>query len=404
MILHGDCQEKLKRIIPCSVDSIITDPPAGIAFMGKDWDKDKGGRDGWIQWLEGVMVECHRVMKPGAHGFVWALPRTSHWTATALENAGFEIRDIVTHVFGSGFPKSHNISKGLDKMAGAEREVVGPYQYPDGIKRTKLDAERSQSIPQLNSHIKDKPRTAPATDAAKKWDGWGTALKPASEHWILVRKPFKGTVAKNVMEHGTGGINIDASRVGSHDPELNRKSRANKTHKPWGTVKEENIKQHTQGRFPSNLICSGDAREMLDEQSLAGGMHSAGKSRSGGKSKQEGEGGLLGVGNHKGNGIRFGDSGGASRFFYCAKASKSERGSDNNHPTVKALKLMKYLITMITPPGGTVLDPFMGSGSTCLAAASLGFRFIGIEQNKEYFDIANARLQNKEYEQKSLSL
>lgn len=169
----------------------MTDPPAGIGFMGKDWDKDKGGRDHWIAWMTEVMRECLRVLKPGAHGLVWALPRTSHWTATALENAGFDIRDVVTHLFGTGFPKSMDVSKAIDKAAGAERVVTDvPKRTPDG--KTWLE-RRPNGIPsQFDCFNKPKEQTdrqcfetAPATDAAKKWQGWGTALKPASEHWIL---------------------------------------------------------------------------------------------------------------------------------------------------------------------------------------------------------------------------
>ena len=397
MIIYGDCIEKLKEMMPHSVDALVTDPPAGIAFMGKDWDKDKGGRDAWISWMQGVMQECYRVMKPGAHGFVWALPRTSHWTATALENAGFEIRDIVTHVFGSGFPKSHNISKGIDKAAEAERAVIS--KNPNH--RTLTATVTMCGQPHVGSGAITTPAT-PATPDAKQWDGWGTALKPASEHWILIRKPLsEKTVAKNVLKHGTGGINIDASRVGYQSDldkaEAKPKGRihADRGNHPAWDISKQNLKNapdpNPQGRFPANFICSGEAREMLDEQS--GDCKSAGKYKDSTLKKDIGLNSCFNLGGRRP--INFsGETGGASRFFYCAKASKAERGVDNNHPTVKAQKLMTYLIKMITPPGGTVLDPFCGSGSTGVAATANGFQFVGIEQEKEYAVIAQKRIDN----------
>src|SRR5271166_2991347 len=211
---NGDCFEVLKSLPDCSVDSIVTDPPAGINFMNLEFDSDKGGRDQWVSWLTSIMGEAKRVLKHGGHALVWALPRTSHWSACAVENAGFEIRDIIAHVFGSGFPKSLDISKAIDKMAGAEREVLKTLPAGTGpLKRghvsstgggMSIGTERS---PELKV-------TAPSTDAAKEWEGWGTALKPAHEHWILARKPItEDTVAENVLKWGTGGINVDASRI-----------------------------------------------------------------------------------------------------------------------------------------------------------------------------------------------
>jgi len=395
-LYQGDCLNELKKLPDNSVDSLVTDPPAGISFMGKEWDSNKGGRDGWIKWMSEVMTECKRVMKPGAHGLVWAIPRTSHWTATALEDAGFEVRDVITHLFGSGFPKSLNIEK-----AGA----------------------------------------------GEQWQGWGTALKPASEHWILVRKPLEEkTVAANVLKHGTGGINIDASRieVDAKDPNHRKIENKNTLGSTFGS--KEEIKSVStgksqlgaQGRFPANLVlshsphCQDDqcdiecAIKALDEQSgiLKSGGHAIGS---------------IVNANHK-NSAMAGklkpfsidreiapNAGGASRFFYCAKISSSERNAGldgmpdviqdvgklginkaesrevrgrsvnptivkNHHPTVKPKKLMSYFIRMITPPDGIVLDPFMGSGSTGLAARETGFKFIGIEKEPEYFEIATRRI------------
>lgn len=344
-------------------------------------DSLKGGRDQWINWLQEVMTEVLRVLKPGAHGLVWALPRTSHWTAFACEKAGFEVRDCITHIQGQGFPKSLNVSKAIDKMAGAEREVGG------------ASLEQKESVYNF---------TTPATPEAKQWDGWGTALKPASEHWWLVRKPLsEKTIAKNVLKHGTGGLNIDASRIDG----LPRSTHADGNFR----TKSENVFHGANplplgqypvasGRFPSNTLfshhpecevgCHPDcAVAELDRQS--GHLHGAGNKRD--KSKPS-AGGYNGNITGEKNPNYYKDAGGASRFFYCAKASKYDKGADNTHPTVKNTKIMEYLITMITPPGGIVLDPFMGSGSTGVAAKRRGFSFVGIEMEAEYFAIAEARI------------
>jgi len=405
-LINDDCLNALKHLDADSIDSLVTDPPAGISFMGKEWDSDKGGRDGWIAWMTEVMRECHRVLKPGAHGLVWAIPRTSHWTSTALENAGFEVRDVVTHLFGSGFPKSLDISKVIDKASGAERKVIGI--NPNHRRLT--DTETMCGQP----HVGIGSITVPSTDSAKQWQGWGTALKPASEHWVLVRKPLgEKTVAANVLKHGTGGINIDASRVGVSESDPNHRKPSvdwqnadnpASTHFGSGGRPIENL--NIKGRFPANLVlshsqhCQDDQCDIecailqLDAQSLAGGMHSAGCKK---QNNFVGNKGSKTV--NIGGGIsanRFGDSGGASRFFYCAKISTSERnaGANNNHPTVKPKKLMSYFCKMITPPEGIVLDPFMGSGSTGIAAKECGFKFIGIERETDYFEIASKRIKN----------
>jgi hypothetical protein len=395
-LINGDCLESLKQVEDESVDSLVTDPPAGISFMGKEWDDDKGGRKQWVAWMTEVMTECLRVMKPGAHGLVWALPRTSHWTATALEDAGFEVRDVVTHLFGTGFPKSMDISKALDKAAGAQREVVGMRESP----YTSTSRNDSQSIGKHKVEVgvngyEMHPITAPATEAAKQWAGWGTALKPASEHWILVRKPLeaKHTVAANVLKHGVGGINIDACRVGSQErPKMIRTQTIVAASSMSGTSTGATNSGETtcQGRFPANLILDEEAAAALDEQS---GTLTSGKP---GIRRKEHEttsmSGRLGLTGMKESG--FGDSGGASRFFYVAKASKSDKGAENTHPTVKSRALMSYLIKLVTPPGGVVLDPFMGSGSTGVAALADSFLFIGIEKETNYYSIAQARIAN----------
>jgi DNA modification methylase len=352
-VIQGDSLDVLKAMEAESLDSLVTDPPAGISFMGKDWDDDKGGRQQWVAWMTDVMRECYRVLKPGAHGLVWALPRTSHWTATALEDAGFEVRDVVTHLFGTGFPKSLNLEK--------------------------------------------------ATEGVAK--GQGTALKPASEHWILVRKPCsEKTVAANVLKWGTGGLNIDGCRVGYQSKEdidraRGRKGEYDKTGQLSGletsvTLHPQMFKGETnnQGRFPANLVLDEEAAQALDEQS--GVTKSTPQARNNKPSAN-----LSMSGANTGH-VSFGyaDSGGASRFFYVAKASKSDKGADNTHPTVKSTKLMEYLIKLVTPPGGIVLDPFMGSGSTGVACGGLGFGFVGIERDELFTRIAERRLQvNRAY-------
>ncbi len=392
MILVGDCLDHLRQMEPNSIDSLITDPPAGIGFMGKDWDKDRGGRVAWITWMASILSECLRVMKPGAHGLVWALPRTSHWTATALEDAGFEIRDVVTHLFGTGFPKSLDVSKALDKAAGAEREITGP----------KSTYRKPQTPNGWDCSKRAEFETLAATDAARQWQGWGTALKPAAEFWWLVRKPCsEKTVAANVLKWGTGAINVDGCRI-AHAEVLVRPPLSTNKHegyqRPWNSdpdAREEMAarkaesadKAQNLGRFPANLVLDEEAAEMLDEQ--VGHLSGAGN-KIGSKKKA---GTAFGSEQTQIN-IKYDNGGVASRFFYIAKASKTDRGPDNNHPTVKSTKLMSYLVRLITPSSGTVLDPFMGSGSTGVAAIQGSFKFIGVEKDSEYASIAEMRLKN----------
>ena len=435
-LVQGDCLKILKGLKANSADSLVTDPPAGISFMGKDWDDDKGGRDQWVKWLGDVMKECYRALKPGAHGLVWAIPRTSHWTATALENAGFEIRDVVLHLFGSGFPKSHDISKAIDRAAGAEGEIIRKetrMNEPSGIvnvgQGNRTEIERIIRAP-----------ATPATPAAQQWNGWGTALKPASEHWILVRKPIsEGTVAKNVLKWGTGGLNIDGCRIefdaaaaaAQASGMLQVQHSGDHTVKMGGAKPGDTIEMYNPGgRFPSNLVisCEPGCTEkehvtecpatMLDEQS---GRTQSGRKGAGWQSEYVG-----GNVEREVQTVEYGDEGGASRFFYCAKPSVSEKdagldgfeskvvnescppgspGSNspgagagrtgerrNIHPTVKPIALMRYFCRMVTPPGGTVLEPFTGSGTTAIGALAEGLSFVGCEKEKEYFSIAMQRI------------
>lgn len=347
-VLTGDCLEVMASMPESSVDSIVTDPPYGLSFMGKDWDHGVPGEAFWREAL--------RVAKPGAHLLAFGGTRTHHRLMCAIEDAGWEIRDCLGWLYGSGFPKSLDVSKAIDKQAGVERG--GEYL-----------------------------ESSPATPEAVRWQGWGTALKPAWEPIVLARKPLIGTVAQNVLEHGTGALNIDGCRVETKD-NLNGGAYAKN-----GTVRNDGwgmqrggageYKQ-PQGRFPANLIHDGSDEVVGEFPNVKAGV--AIRHRSGGKNCHSD------INKPPMDDMGYGDSGSASRFFYCAKASKSERGEGNNHPTVKPLSLMRYLCRLVTPPGGVVLDPFTGSGSTLLAALKEGFRFIGIEKEPKYVEITLRRL------------
>lgn len=344
MIYHGNCLDVLKTLPDNSVDSVVTDPPYGLSFMGKKWDYDVPSVEIW--------KECLRVLKPGGHLLAFAGTRTQHRMATNIEDAGFEIRDMIAWVYGSGFPKSADVSKAIDKAAGAEREVVG--QHTQGFRSANSGLEGWQR----EAHATHGEITAPATDAARQWAGFGTALKPSLEPVTVARKPLRGTVAENVLRYGTGGVNVDGCRVGtdagwsypngrggSEPHHMERGDRNGVAGKPC---------KATAGRWPANMIHDG-SEEVV--------------------------------------GFFPGDAdSSAARFFYCAKASKKDRGEGNNHPTVRPTELMRYLCRLVTPPNGIVLDPFMGSGSTGKAAKKEGFEFIGIEMQAEYIEIAKKRI------------
>ncbi len=452
-IIHGDALEELARLPAESVDSMVTDPPAGISFMSKTWDHDHGGRQEWVTSFSAIFAESLRVLKPGAHALVWAIPRTSHWTATALEDAGFEIREKIYHLFGTGFPKSHSVSKAIDKAAGAEREPTGETRMmhtPTPCGNYDDDGYEWGD--------KQQPVTAPATEAARTWEGWGTALKPSAEEWILCRKPLIGTIAGNVIEHGTGAINVDGCRIGFASAGDEHEAKNKNRHADFDSGPRDNKifgaderdrgadgNYAATGRWPANVVLShsegcelagerkvatgiavqrngggqrifkqgegltrtdqgyGDADgletvpayrcvescpvRMLDEQS--GELH-------GHYPKARGKGGI-GQDGHAGQDgpeERY-TTGAASRFFYCSKPSTRERdigGVTNRHPTVKSAELMAYFCRLVTPPFGTVLDPFMGSGSTGIAALREGFEFIGIEREAEYVELARNRI------------
>ena len=404
-LINNDCIAAMKEMPDDSVDSIVTDPPYELGFMGKSWDSSG------IAFNIEVWQEALRVLKPGGHLIAFSGSRTYHRMAVAIEDAGFEIRDQIMWVYGSGFPKSHNVSKGIDKAAGAEREVVGIAKGAGSSNTESLGVYQSQF-----------EATSPATAAAKQWDGWGTALKPAHEPMVLARKPLIGTVANNVLTYGTGGLNIDGSRVEAGEEISNRISKGGNKNKS-NAMNElgEVIYQGSElGRWPANFIHDGsDEVVALFPDTKSGAIKPYQRAN---RDSYSGSMPAESTFNKEG------DSGSAARFFYCAKASKRDRnegldgfevktwkdqgyrdnetthlspragagrtsGSANHHPTVKPTSLMQYLVRLVTPPNGTVLDPFMGSGSTGKACAYEGFNFIGIDQSAKYVEIAKARIE-----------
>jgi DNA modification methylase len=406
VIHHGDNRDVLKTMESDSVDSIVTDPPYELGFMGKSWDASG------IAYSVELWKQALRVLKPGGHLLAFSGSRTYHRMVVAIEDAGFEIRDQIMWIYGSGFPKSLDIAKAMDKASGFEGQVIGK-----GTSWNRPDSEEGDIVRMNVSpgeyDIKELSPTA------KQWQGWGTALKPAHEPIVVARKPLIGTVAANVLTYGTGGLNIDASRVGSEvlpaqkSGDKSLMGGITNTNGKGGVVTEERI-----GRWPANVIHDGSDEVVELFPANVGGGHWA-------KTKVTGYGEFGGgKSEYFGQGEKDG-KGSAARFFYCAKASKRDRnegldgfeairihdgreeggvgGSNprnrtnnyrqNHHPTVKPTDLMRYLCRLVTPAGGIVLDPFMGSGSTGKAAIYEGFKFIGIEMTDEYIPIAKARIE-----------
>ena len=415
--LHlGDCLEVLRTLPDASVDAVVTDPPYGLAFMGKRWDYD-------VPTVE-VWAECLRVLKPGGHLLAFAGTRTQHRMAVRIEDAGFEIRDMIAWVYGSGFPKSMDVSKAVDRMDASEEQERRRLRFTAWVRGTGANmgghytTAASQPAIMTREHLEqcrhllgDVPEwverecdirsvesrnmasrevvgqgwridrkegavnygggtpdgtyaiTAPATPAAQQWHGWGTALKPSLEPVTVARKPFKGGVGANVLAHGTGGINVDGCRVGMPEDATGRMS---------------------SGRWPANLIHDG-SDEVVGLFTDVKGSKGSGLTETKARSwKNTSTAGI--------NRVGYGDTGSAARFFYTAKASRNDRSDGNTHPTVKPTDLMRYLCRLVTPPGGIVLDPFMGSGSTGKAAMLEGFDFIGIEREAAYHAIAERRI------------
>lgn len=359
-----------------SVDSIVTDPPYGLSFMGKKWDYDVPSVEIW--------AECLRVLKPGGHLLAFAGTRTQHRMAVRIEDAGFEIRDMIAWVYGSGFPKSLDVSKAIDKAAGAEREVIG-IAGKSGSARSCMAADFA------GGECFD---TAPATDAARQWQGWGTALKPALEPITVARKPLIGTVAANVLEHGTGALNIDGCRVGDFQNttpsgvDRRNAALAEAGYRPGTYQMGAKPPDTPPGRWPANLIHDG-SDEVLAAFPDAKGQQGA---LTGLEPSNKTDAVYGGFAMRSPSTPRIESDTSASRFFYCAKASKKDRGEGNTHPTVKPTDLMRYLCRLVTPAGGAVFDPFMGSGSTGRAALLEGFNFVGAEMDEAFFSIAKARI------------
>jgi len=373
MLLNEDCLEAMQKLIDdgVQVDSIVTDPPyhlqsivdrfkntspeddtytsekvrnrsdgysrlVATGFMGQEWD------GGDIAFCKETWELALKLLKPGGHLLAFSASRNYHRMAVAVEDAGFEIRDQIMWLYGSGFPKSLNVSKAIDKSAGATPTIV---KEGDTVRRIRPGADQNKdgTWEKLKDRTYTHTITKGTTPEAQEWEGWGTALKPAHEPIVLARKPFEGTVAENVLKHGTGGINIDGCRVKGKDNPVKWTKPRGGIWKTDSNAKAELV-ENEKGRFPANVMHDG-----LEEE--------------------------------------------WARYFYSPKTNNSEKGEGNTHPTVKPQELMKYLCRLVTPKGGTVLDPFMGSGSTGMAAKDEGFKFIGIEKEKEYFEIAEKRIQ-----------
>lgn len=423
-VLNADCLSALRDMPDASVDAVVTDPPYGLSnttpdqvadtitqwvtgdreylptgrgFMGHEWD-------GFVPPVA-VWDECLRVLKPGGHLLAFAGSRTQDLMGLAVRLAGFEIRDSVAWLYGSGFPKSMDVSKAI------ESQVAHGKSNSRSLRQTEQDGDAYTLAGKNNgimgeSRVYDRKVFSPTTDAAREWEGWGTALKPAHEPIILARKPMSSTVAANVLEHGTGALNIDACRVPTTDKLSGGHASAGQQmsdgwRRPWmddPDAVKANIersrasvaKSESLGRWPANVVLDESQAAELDRQSGArksSGVYDGDGSRAGGHRATNFDGG------HRPN-TMYADTGGASRFFYVAKAPKSERPvvDGTAHPTVKPLALMRWLVRMVTPPGGTVLDPFAGSGTTLEAAMLEGFNVTGIEREADYLPLIRARV------------
>ena len=379
LLINSDCIKEMEKLINngVQVDSIVTDPPYHLTFMGKEWD------GGDIAFRKETWELCFKLLKPGGHLLAFSASRTYHRMAVAVEDAGFEIRDQIMWLYGSGFPKSLNIGKAVDKKQGNDRVAVG--ERTRNIKPFD-DDNGWNSNNTTGNHIYTKGNS--------EWEGWGTALKPAHEPIVMARKPIsEKSITDNVLKHRTGGINIDGCRI---EGDSHAKTRVRKAgsefgqNSGWNDHKNvDTIYDPSQGRYPANVMHDGSdvVKDIFPTTSKSAG----GRSYQNTNKMYEG-------GWKDGDGLNidpgYGDEGSAARYFYCPKTSKSERhnADKNTHPTVKPVELMKYLCRLVTPKGGTVLDPFMGSGSTGMAAKDEGFDFIGIEKEPEYYDIAEARI------------
>jgi hypothetical protein len=425
LILVGDCLERLREIPDESIDAVITDPPSSIAFMNLAWDKDKGGRENWVGWMTEILSECLRVLRPGGHALVWSIPRRQHWTMLAVEDAQFEIRDVILHIWGQGFPKSTNAAIQIDKTLGAMGHR-GRAHHAYGPGKDFQDRDFSDPI--------SMPAHEGITEEAQRFQGFGSALKPSYEGWILARKPLDGTIARNCIEHGTGALNIDGCRVGwsskAERAQVNARSSPNSRYvgensngaTGWGAGRIRAVDDITNpgGRWPPHLLLSHgpdcgetcadgcpvaemDAQSGVRPSTLTGRADPSQKyapvSTEENKSAYWSRSGAS-------QGALYADTGGASRFFpvfrYVAKPSTAEKSAGlegrNLHPTAKPIALMRWMVCLICPPARpdgsrpVVLDPFAGSGTTGVAAVSEGADFLGIEMDPKFASYARDRI------------
>ena len=400
-VVHtGDCFDVLADLPDNAIHAVVSDPPYGLAFMGRDWDDFEPKE--YQEWCEQWATEVKRVLKPGGHLLAFSGNRTHHRLFTGVEDTGFEIRDTLTWHYGSGFPKASDISKTIDKRADAEREVVGKSRWSDCGEAFSSDG--SHDGYKRDAHERDgyKERhvTAPATDAAKKWDGWKTGLKPATEFVVMARKPYDGATVDSVLEHGTGALNIEACRVNTND-DLSAASSGGFASGLHQNQNKSNPRENTksgfetpdrEGRYPANVVFDETAAERLDQQ--VGKLETGDFHQNQANETQDKYGEYSGE--YKNPTHYPADSGGPSRYFYTSKASKAERTLDgkidNAHPTVKPIDLMEWLVKLVTAEDQIVLDPFCGSGTTCMAAKNLNRQFIGIEQQPKWADVARVRV------------
>jgi site-specific DNA-methyltransferase (adenine-specific) len=400
-IHQGDAFDVLNELPDESAHAVVCDPPYGLAFMGRSWDDfDPKEYQEWCEEWAGLALD---VLKPGGHLLAFSGNRTHHRLFSGVEDAGFEIRDTVTWHYGSGFPKALDVGKAIDKDADAEREVVGEKLAPDGVPlkdRVRHSGEEYDTDSTDYGDCKrDVYERAPATDAAERWDGWRTTLKPASEFVVVARKPLSGTVAENIQQHGTGALNIDRCRIESDGTRETRDAgfirRGRSDEEVFLGVDESGEKdgsyQTTEGRYPSNVVFDERAAAALDrdaDTSVSAGGSDASPSSNGGMMADEHD-------RDYQTDPGYGDTGGPSRYFYTSKADRAERTLDgridNAHPTVKPGDLMEWLVKLVTAEDQLVVDPFAGSGTTCRAAKDLNRRFVGIEQQEQWVDVARVR-------------
>ena len=378
-LIGGDNKHILRMYPDNCFSGIITDSPYEINFMGNSWDRS------YVSYDTEMWAEALRVLKPGGHLMAFGSARTYHRIASAIDDAGFEVRDMIEWMYGSGFPKSQDVSKEMAKRNGAEREVIAEIGSAGNFSGNRYNQDNSDREKYIRTITK------PSTEEAEEWDGWGSLLKPAHEPICLARKPFKGTLVENILQYGTGGLNIDACRIAGESNIINKLEK-------WSGFGQEKRPQYTaelntKGRWPANIIHDGSG-DVLDVFPVT---------KSGGKNitKSMPNNSIYGKDNRLPGtvNIAYDDLGTAARFYYCAKTTKNDRneglpkGWVNDHPTVKPTELMRYLTRLIMPYGGVLLDIFNGSGSTGKAAALEGFDYVGIDKDVHFLRISKFRIE-----------